>query len=228
MKKRQTRSSFEDESERVNPQNKNTDRDNLLRNRRNNYSQVKFYHKILQRKPIYSKDGANDYISTKNANNIHFQQNTYEKINNDHVWNDAGKSWTPKQIMQRRNNMTDTVSFFSNSIVRRSVERQELKKLQDVTPVHNYLWNNPSTNQRQYSPKGRIPTTPMTKKPPPDSRTKRTSKKLLSVVVIIPGQGYDWGSAQKFDASALSALGHLVVVTFNYRLGTLGKFHKVL
>ncbi|KAA0186296.1 hypothetical protein HAZT_HAZT000747 [Hyalella azteca] len=49
----------------------------------------------------------------------------------------------------------------------------------------------------------------------------RTSKKLLSVLVIVPGMSYSGGSAQRYDASALAALGHLVVVTFNYRLGTL-------
>ncbi|XP_047740532.1 uncharacterized protein LOC125179187 [Hyalella azteca] len=53
-------------------------------------------------------------------------------------------------------------------------------------------------------------------------RSRRTSKKLLSVLVIVPGMSYSGGSAQRYDASALAALGHLVVVTFNYRLGTLG------
>lgn len=88
------------------------------------------------------------------------------------------------------------------------------------------------TKHNIFSNEVRSPKNPKEHTTPPYDDTARykrtTSKKLLSVLVIVPGQGYDWGSSERYDASALAALGHLVVVTFNYRLGTLGKllFHR--
>ena len=42
------------------------------------------------------------------------------------------------------------------------------------------------------------------------------------VIVFIHGDSYEWGSGNLYDASVLAALGQVVVVTLNYRLGILG------
>ena len=42
-------------------------------------------------------------------------------------------------------------------------------------------------------------------------------------MVFIHGSSYSYGSAGMYDARVLSALADIVVVTFNYRLGILGK-----
>ena len=45
----------------------------------------------------------------------------------------------------------------------------------------------------------------------------------LSVMVFIHGESYEWNSGNPYDGSVLAAYGKVVVVTLNYRLGTLGK-----
>ena len=47
--------------------------------------------------------------------------------------------------------------------------------------------------------------------------------KLLPVMVFIHGESYEWNSGNPYDGSVLAAYGKVVVVTLNYRLGTLGK-----
>ncbi|XP_064120970.1 neuroligin-4, X-linked-like [Macrobrachium nipponense] len=45
------------------------------------------------------------------------------------------------------------------------------------------------------------------------------------VVVFIHGESYEWGSSSLYDGSVLAALGKVIVVTINYRLGILGFFN---
>lgn len=44
----------------------------------------------------------------------------------------------------------------------------------------------------------------------------------LAVLVFIHGESWSWGSASLYDARVLAALGKVIVVTFNYRIGILG------
>ncbi|OXA37219.1 Neuroligin-1, partial [Folsomia candida] len=56
------------------------------------------------------------------------------------------------------------------------------------------------------------------------------------IVLVIHGEGWEWGSGNEFDGAALASLGNHIVVTFNYRselregLGPLEKklFRKTL
>ena len=48
-------------------------------------------------------------------------------------------------------------------------------------------------------------------------------KPLLPVVVYVHGESFAWGSGNLWDARVLASFGSVVVVTFNYRLGVLGK-----
>ncbi|KAI2795743.1 postsynaptic membrane assembly [Blomia tropicalis] len=45
---------------------------------------------------------------------------------------------------------------------------------------------------------------------------------LSNVVVVIHGESYDWSTGMVFDGSILAAVGRVIVVTLNYRLGLLG------
>ncbi|XP_066989678.1 neuroligin-4, X-linked-like [Macrobrachium rosenbergii] len=45
------------------------------------------------------------------------------------------------------------------------------------------------------------------------------------VVVFIHGESYEWGSSSLYDGSILAALGKIIVVTINYRLGILGFYN---
>ncbi|XP_071550937.1 neuroligin-4, X-linked-like [Panulirus ornatus] len=45
------------------------------------------------------------------------------------------------------------------------------------------------------------------------------------VVVFVHGESYEWGSSSLYDGSVLAALGRVIVVTINYRLGILGFFN---
>ena len=44
------------------------------------------------------------------------------------------------------------------------------------------------------------------------------------MILFIHGDSYEWGSGNVYDGSVLAAVGRVVVVTLNYRLGILGKF----
>ncbi|XP_068205389.1 neuroligin-3-like [Palaemon carinicauda] len=45
------------------------------------------------------------------------------------------------------------------------------------------------------------------------------------VVVFLQGESFEWGSSSLYDGSVLAALGKVIVVTLNYRLGILGFFN---
>ncbi|CAG0899498.1 unnamed protein product, partial [Cyprideis torosa] len=47
-------------------------------------------------------------------------------------------------------------------------------------------------------------------------------RNLMSVVVFIHGESFDWGTGNVYDGRTLAGYGQIVVVTFNYRLGALG------
>ncbi len=53
-------------------------------------------------------------------------------------------------------------------------------------------------------------------------------KKLLPVVLFIHGDSFEKGSGNLYSGTGLAALGNVVVVTFNYRLGFLGRQRKHL
>ena len=46
----------------------------------------------------------------------------------------------------------------------------------------------------------------------------------MPVILYIHGESYEMGSGSSYDGSVLASYADLVVVTFNYRLGVLGKF----
>ena len=46
---------------------------------------------------------------------------------------------------------------------------------------------------------------------------------LLPVMVYVHGESFQWGSGNIWDGRVLAAFGKVIVVTFNYRLGILGK-----
>ena len=50
-----------------------------------------------------------------------------------------------------------------------------------------------------------------------------TLRPRYPVVVFIHGESYSWGSGNSYDGSVLAAIGKVVVVTLNYRLGVLGE-----
>ena len=47
-----------------------------------------------------------------------------------------------------------------------------------------------------------------------------------AVMVYVHGESFKWGTGNLWDAQVLAALGNVIVVTFNYRLGILGKYIK--
>ena len=49
------------------------------------------------------------------------------------------------------------------------------------------------------------------------------SQDLLPVMVYVHGESFQWGSGNIWDGRVLAAYGKVIVVTFNYRLGILGK-----
>ena len=51
----------------------------------------------------------------------------------------------------------------------------------------------------------------------------RHAAKRLPVMVYFHGHTFSEGSGNFYDGSVLASYGNVVVVTFNYRLGALGK-----
>ena len=45
----------------------------------------------------------------------------------------------------------------------------------------------------------------------------------LPVIVYVHGESFQWGSGNLWDARVLASFGSVIVVTFNYRLGVLGR-----
>jgi len=54
-------------------------------------------------------------------------------------------------------------------------------------------------------------------------KNESSSSALLPVVVFIHGESFDYGTGNAYDGSVLAAVGHVIVVTLNYRLGPLGQ-----
>jgi len=52
--------------------------------------------------------------------------------------------------------------------------------------------------------------------------TGANESSLFPVVLFVHAETYDTGSGNAYDGSVLAAFAHLVVVTFNFRLGALG------
>lgn len=50
--------------------------------------------------------------------------------------------------------------------------------------------------------------------------------KAFPVLVYIHGDSFEWGAANPYDGSVISAYGEVIVVTLNYRLGPLGENTK--
>lgn len=49
-----------------------------------------------------------------------------------------------------------------------------------------------------------------------------------AVMVFVHGESYEWMSGNPYDGSVLASYGQILVVTINYRLGILGKYHSSL
>ena len=64
------------------------------------------------------------------------------------------------------------------------------------------------------------------------SKSKADNEKKRSgnnpVILFIHGDSYEWGSGNLYDGSVLAAVGRVVVVTLNYRLGILGRCNIIL
>ncbi|XP_076053092.1 neuroligin-4, Y-linked-like isoform X2 [Oratosquilla oratoria] len=56
-------------------------------------------------------------------------------------------------------------------------------------------------------------------------RDSSISSPAIPVLVFVHGDSYLWGSGNLYDGSILAALGRVIVVTVNYRLGILGFFN---
>ena len=46
-------------------------------------------------------------------------------------------------------------------------------------------------------------------------------------MVYVHGESFKWGTGNLWNAQVLAALGNVIVVTFNYRLGILGKLFNL-
>jgi carboxylesterase type B len=49
-----------------------------------------------------------------------------------------------------------------------------------------------------------------------------------ALVVWVHGESFEWNAGSSYDVSVLASLGHVIVVTLNYRLGVLGEFFFIL
>ena len=47
------------------------------------------------------------------------------------------------------------------------------------------------------------------------------------MMVVLHGEGYDWGAGSLYDGSYLASYGRVLVATLNYRVGILGKFEAL-
>jgi len=48
-------------------------------------------------------------------------------------------------------------------------------------------------------------------------------KPLRPIMIYVHGESFSWGSGNLWDARVLATQGNVIVITFNYRLGILGK-----
>jgi len=44
-----------------------------------------------------------------------------------------------------------------------------------------------------------------------------------AVILLIHGESYEWNAGSPYDGSVLASWNHVIVITFNYRLGILGE-----
>ena len=49
---------------------------------------------------------------------------------------------------------------------------------------------------------------------------------LKPVMVYVHGESFQWGSGNLWDARVFASYGDVIVITFNYRLGILGRISK--
>ena len=54
-------------------------------------------------------------------------------------------------------------------------------------------------------------------------RAEEAPSRPLPVIVYVHGESFQWGSGNLWDARVLASFGSVIVVTFNYRLGVLGR-----
>ena len=54
-------------------------------------------------------------------------------------------------------------------------------------------------------------------------KNETSSSVSRPVVVFIHGESFDYGTGNAYDGSVMAAVGHVIVVTLNYRLGPLGQ-----
>ncbi|XP_068214050.1 neuroligin-4, X-linked-like [Palaemon carinicauda] len=59
----------------------------------------------------------------------------------------------------------------------------------------------------------------------PDCLLADAALMAYPVVVFLQGESFEWGSSSLYDGSVLAALGKVIVVTLNYRLGILGFYN---
>ncbi len=46
-------------------------------------------------------------------------------------------------------------------------------------------------------------------------------------MIYVHGESFKWGSGNLWDARVLASYGNVIVITFNYRLGVLGKLANI-
>lgn len=61
----------------------------------------------------------------------------------------------------------------------------------------------------------------------PTQDDQRPEETLYPVLVYIHGEDFSWGAGSLHDGRVLATYGKVIVVTFNFRIGVLGKiiFH---
>lgn len=57
-------------------------------------------------------------------------------------------------------------------------------------------------------------------------KNETSSSASFPVVVFVHGESYDYGTGNAYDGSVMAAVGHVIVVTINYRLGPLGQYGR--
>ena len=48
------------------------------------------------------------------------------------------------------------------------------------------------------------------------------------VIVFVHGESFEWNAGSPYDGSVLASWGHVIALTFNYRLGILGELSSTL
>ncbi len=53
--------------------------------------------------------------------------------------------------------------------------------------------------------------------------TVEERKAIRPIMIFVHGESFSWGSGNLWDGRVLAAFGNVIVITFNFRLGILGK-----